>query len=114
MQPVISKFFAKTLLATFFASQLYYVVSAQQSRPRDGQFIGKSNTGDNVYAVVRSGKVISARFEQRVAGCDNSDPNWDCSRVNRQIRVIDSCTIAWTVPWEDGYSFSAKLENMSC
>jgi hypothetical protein len=114
MEPVILKFFVKSLLASLLVSQLYCVANAQQNRPRDGQFIGKSNTGDSVYAVVRSGKVISARFEQRVSGCDNSDPSWDCSRVNSEIRVIDSCTIVWTVPWEDGYSFSAKLQNKSC
>jgi hypothetical protein len=84
------KFSAKILPAVLCLSQLFDIAMAQQGRPRDGQYIGKSNTGDSVYAIVRSGKVIS------------------------QIRVVNSCSIIWTVPWEDGYSFSAKLQNMSC
>ena len=102
------------LLAMLLLPQLTNVALAQQLRPRDGQFIGRSNAGASVFALVRSGKVISARFAPRVAGCDSSDPSWNCSRVNSQIRVIDSCTIVWTVPWEGGYSFVAKLQNASC
>lgn len=106
---------SRTLLPILLLlSQFFNVAVAQQIRPRDGQYMGTSNAGESVYAIVRSGKVISALFDQRVAGCDNSDVNWDCGRVNRQIRVVNNCTIIWTVPWEADYSFSAKLQNKSC
>lgn len=81
---------------------------------QDGQYVGTSSAGAPVLVVVRSGRVVSARFEPRVSGCDSSDPSWDCSRVAREIRVVGHCSILWTVPWEEGYVFSAKLDNAAC
>jgi len=107
-------FYRKVFLAAFCLSQFFDAAFAQKIRLRDGQYHGKSNAGERVYAIVRSGKVISALFDQRVSGCDNSNANWDCSGVNAQIRAVDSCTIIWTIPWEEGFSYRAKLTNLSC
>jgi len=107
-------FYRKFFLAAFCLSQFFDAAFAQKIRLRDGQYHGTSNAGESVYAIVRSGKVISARFNRAVSGCDNSVANWNCRRVNAQIRAVDSCTIIWTIPWEEDFSFRAKLTNSSC
>jgi hypothetical protein len=103
-----------TLIMLFFAAASASPSYSQGLALRDGQYVGRSDGNENVLAVVRSGRIISAVFEPRVSGCDDSRSDWNCSQVNKEIKAIDSCSFIWTVPWEPGFSYKAKLSNRSC
>ncbi len=64
----------------------------------DGQYTGFSEQQKiPVFVVIRSGKITSANFG-RVAGCDSSDPDWSCGRVEANMNKIRPCELRWTIP----------------
>lgn len=80
---------------------------------RDGQYQGASDDNELVYAVVRFGRIISAVWGRR-SGCDDIRTDWNCSRINRQVKVLDKCNFLWSINWEQNYIIKAKLYNRSC
>ncbi len=80
----------------------------------DGTYNGYSQEQKTpVFAVIRSGRVLSARFG-RVSGCDSSTSGWSCDRVETKKKKIGPCELRWTVPWEQGFAYQVDINNNSC
>ena len=96
-------------LVAFTASPSY----SERLSLRDGQYQGPSDDNELVYVVVRSGRIISAAWGRR-SGCDDIRTDWNCSGINKQVKVLDKCNLLWSINWEQDYIIKAKLYNRSC
>lgn len=80
----------------------------------DGQYTGFSEQQKvPVFVVVRSGRIESANFRP-VSGCDSSNPNWSCTRVEANMKKIGPCELRWTIPWEQDFYYQVDIKNHSC
>ena len=97
-----------TSLITFFPAE------ARSLDVPDGQYTGYSKQQKTpVFVVIRSGKITSANFG-RVSGCDSSNPNWSCARVETNMKKIGQCELRWKVPWEQDFFYQVDVKNYAC